>query len=52
MEDIRRIAPAELRAFYDTYYRPNNAILVVVGDVAAPEILGRVRHKILNFGEV
>ena len=44
MEDIRRIAPAELRAFYDTYYRPNNAILVVVGDVAAPEILGRVRR--------
>jgi zinc protease len=44
MEDIRRIAPAELRAFYDTYYRPNNAILVVVGDVVAPEILGRVRR--------
>ena len=44
MEDIRRIAPAELRAFYDTYYRPNNAILVVVGDVGAPEILGRVRR--------
>jgi len=44
MEDIRRIAPAELRAFYDTYYRPNNAILVVVGDVAGPEILGRVRR--------
>ena len=44
MEDIRRIAPAELRAFYDTYYRPNNAILVVVGDVAAAEILGRVRE--------
>src|SRR6266545_4766735 len=44
MEDIRRIAPAELRAFYDTYYRPNNAILVVAGDVAAPNILARVRR--------
>src|SRR5262245_9705333 len=42
MEDIRRIAPAELRRFYDAYYRPNNAIVVVVGDVAAPDILARV----------
>jgi len=44
MEDIRRINPAELRAFYDLYYRPNNAILVVVGDVKAPDVLGRVRQ--------
>src|SRR5262245_26813843 len=44
MEDIRRIAPAELRRFYDTYYRPNNAIVVVVGDVVAPDVLARVRR--------
>src|SRR5262245_16216761 len=44
MEDIRRINPTELRAFYDLYYRPNNAILVVAGDVAAPAILARVRQ--------
>jgi len=44
MEDIRRINPTELRAFYDLYYRPNNAILVVAGDVAAPAILSRVRE--------
>ena len=44
MADIARINRGELRAFYDTYYRPNNAILVVVGDVAGPEILGRVRR--------
>ncbi len=44
MEDIRRINPAELRAFYDLYYRPNNAILVVAGDVKAGEVLDRVRQ--------
>ncbi len=44
MEDIRRIGPRELLAFYDAYYRPNNAILAVVGDVKAEAILARVRR--------
>jgi len=43
MTDIARINPVELRAFYDLYYRPNNAILVIVGDFAAPALLERVR---------
>ena len=44
MEDIKRINPSELRAFYDTYYQPNNAILVMVGDVKTPEVMARVRQ--------
>jgi zinc protease len=44
MEDIKRINPAELRAFYDRYYQPNNALLVVVGDVKTADVLGRVRR--------
>src|SRR5262245_3407868 len=44
MEDIRRINPTELRAFYDLYYRPNNALLVVVGDVRTPELMTRVKE--------
>src|SRR5437879_101655 len=44
MEDIKRINPAELRAFYDTYYQPNNAILVLVGDVKTPGVMERVRR--------
>ncbi|HXJ82758.1 MAG TPA: pitrilysin family protein [Candidatus Methylomirabilis sp.] len=44
MEDIKRINPTELRAFYDTYYQPNNALLVVVGDVKAPDVMTRVRQ--------
>jgi zinc protease len=48
-EDIKRINPAELRAFYDTYYQPNNAVLVVVGDVKASDVLVRVRR---SFGSI
>ena len=43
MDDIRRINPTELRAFYDTYYVPNNALLVIVGDIQAEATLARVR---------
>ena len=49
MDDIRRITPAQLRAFYDLYYVPNNAILVVVGDVDAGRVLARAREV---FGRI
>src|SRR2546428_5656805 len=49
MEDIKRITPEEIRAFYKTYYMPNNAILVAVGDFKAPEVLAKIRAK---FGRI
>src|SRR5713226_9320518 len=49
MEDIARITPPELRGFYDRYYQPTNAILVIVGDVEARRIVGRVREV---FGRI
>jgi zinc protease len=49
MEEIKRITPEEIRAFYKTYYMPNNAILVAVGDFKAPEVLAKIRAK---FGRV
>src|SRR5258706_852658 len=49
MEDIKRINATELRAFYDTYYQPNNAILVVVGDVTAASLTTTVRQL---FGSI
>ena len=29
---IKKVTPGDLRAFYDKYYRPNNAALLVAGD--------------------
>jgi zinc protease len=49
MVDIRRITPEEIRAFYRTYYVPNNAILVVVGDFKTPEVMARI-HAV--FGRI
>jgi zinc protease len=49
MEDIRRITPAEIRAFYKTYYVPNNAIVVAVGDFRAPAVLEKIQK---TFGRI
>jgi zinc protease len=43
MEDIKRITPAEIRAFYKTYYVPNNAIVVAVGDFKAPAVMEKIQ---------
>jgi zinc protease len=37
------IQPADVRRFYETYFRPNNATLLVVGDVRPDDIERRVR---------
>ncbi len=36
-KDLDQVTLAELKKFYDTYYRPNNAVLVIAGDVSAEE---------------
>lgn len=43
-EDVRSTERPELVAFFDTYYRPSNAILCVVGDVSTDETLELVRR--------
>jgi zinc protease len=49
MEDIKRITPEEIRAFYKTYYVPNNALLIAVGDFKAPDVLAKIRTR---FGKI
>jgi zinc protease len=39
----RAITRNDVRRFYQTYYRPNNATLIVVGDVTADDVERRVR---------
>ena len=39
---LKQITRGDVTRFYDTYYRPNNATLIVVGDVAAADVERRV----------
>ncbi|HVV84447.1 MAG TPA: pitrilysin family protein, partial [Kofleriaceae bacterium] len=38
IEDLDHTTPADLKAFYDTYYQPSNALLVVVGDATLDDV--------------
>ena len=49
MEDIRRLTVEDLRDYYRTYYRPNNAVMVIVGDFNAPAVLKKVEEKFGNI---
>jgi zinc protease len=42
---IRAIQRADLRKFHDTWYRPNNATLIVVGDVDPASLLPRLEKQ-------
>jgi zinc protease len=43
MEDIQGFTPEDCAAFYRTYYAPNNATIVVVGDVRERDLLLAIR---------
>lgn len=44
MEDIEGITLADCKAFYSTYYAPNNAVVVIVGDVKAAQAIEQCRR--------
>ncbi|HXD35265.1 MAG TPA: pitrilysin family protein [Rhodanobacter sp.] len=44
-----KTSSVDLRAFYDRWYQPNNAILVIVGDVDAQAVLAKVKQL---FGDI
>lgn len=39
MEDLEKLTVADLREWYQRWYRPNNAVLVVVGDVKPGDVV-------------
>ncbi|MEO8877409.1 MAG: pitrilysin family protein, partial [Polyangiaceae bacterium] len=42
MEDILAFSPEDCAAFYRTFYAPNNATIVVVGDVKAKDVVSKI----------
>lgn len=49
MDDINRVTVGDLKAFYDRYYQPGNATLVMVGDFATATVL---REAEAAFGPI
>jgi zinc protease len=49
LQDLETMTRDDLYAHYSTYYRPNNATLVIVGDVDTDDVLSRVEH---HFGRL
>lgn len=49
MEDIRALSLAEIRAFYRTWYAPNNAVIVCVGDFDEPALLDLIAN---HYGSI
>jgi zinc protease len=39
---IKKLTPADLRGFYDRFYRPNNAALLVAGDTTEKELRAKL----------
>jgi zinc protease len=48
LASIKRMASEDLARFHATYYRPNNAIIAVVGDVTMKELLPKIQRA---FGD-
>ncbi len=49
MSDLKTLDPEDLIAHYKTYYAPNNAVVIVVGDVDPADILLKIKE---SFGKI
>ena len=51
---VSKLTPADLRKFHDTWFKPNNATLIVVGDTTLKEITPRLEKLFASWkpGEV
>ena len=47
-ESLKKLSSKDLAEFHSTYYRPNNAILAVVGDIKMKDLMPRVQKA---FGD-
>jgi len=47
MEDLDRATEADLKDFFNRYYAPNNAVLLIAGDIDPPVAKGLVEKKVV-----
>ncbi len=54
MEDIQNFTPADCESFYRTFYAPNNATVIVVGDIVEKSALAKIReaYGVLDASEI
>jgi zinc protease len=44
MSDLKDLKPEDLVQHYRKYYAPNNAVIIIIGDVNSEEILSRIKE--------
>lgn len=49
MDDLNAATLDDVKEWFNTYYGPNNAVIVIAGDVATEEVIKRVEHY---FGDI
>jgi len=49
MDDLNAASLEDVQEWFETYYGPNNAVIVVAGDVVPDEVLAKVEHY---FGDI
>ncbi|MGB8298395.1 MAG: pitrilysin family protein [Polyangia bacterium] len=48
-ESVRRIARADVQNFFQTFYRPNNAVLVVAGDMRETDLRAQMEKRFAGW---
>ncbi len=49
-EVLKTVTREQLQAFYQTFYRPENTVLVVVGDVNTNQVIPQIQQLYASFG--
>ena len=50
MDDLQHLSIEDLTQWYKTYYSPNNATLVVIGDVVTKDVIAMASKYFSDIG--
>jgi zinc protease len=48
-ESIKKLGPVDVKRFYDTFYAPNNAVLVVAGDITEKQLHAQIEPLLAGW---